>query len=398
VYDPSRHTTLNSTAWDPDAVRRAIQEIVDDAAARFDPDAFWPSHPQDEGVPDGNASLYFGAAGVLWAMDFLRREGAAEHQLDVAALLPKLLELTRQQFAFVAPMSQIEPRRPSYLFGDVPVLLMMIRSRSTGAADELFGRIGDNLDLPALELMWGFAGSMLACVFAAEMTGEARWRELYLAQSRRLLDELEDTDQGPLWTQHLYGRTMKFLGPVHGYDGNMLALLRGWDWLSEADQSCLRQAIPATLEANAVRGEMGANWPPVVSSDPPAALVQHCHGAPGMVTALADRHIASPQLEALLEAGAELVWKAGPLAKGSNLCHGTGGNGFAFLKLHALTSTPIWLDRAHAFAMHAIDQCRAAKARYGQGRYSLWTGDIGLACFLHECLRGSARFPTVDAF
>ena len=398
MFDPSRHTSLIPTDWDPSAVRAAIQEIVDDAASRFDPVGFWPSHPQAEGLPDGNASFYMGAGGVLWAMDFLQREGAATHQLDVAALLPRLLEVTRQQSAFVAPMSKIEPQRPSYLFGDVPVLLMMIRSGAAGAADELFGRIEDNLDLPALELMWGFAGNMLACVFAAEMTGEDRWRGPYLAQARPLLDELKDTDDGPLWTQVLYGHTRTFLGPVHGYAGNMLALLRGWDWLSDADRSRVRQAIPATLEANAVRGEEGVNWPPVVSSDPAPNLVQHCHGATGMVTALADPHIAGPELETLLKAGGELTWRAGPLAKGSNLCHGTGGNGFAFLKLHQLTGEPVWLDRARAFAMHAIKQCRAAKAETGRGRYALWTGDVGLACYLHECLGGRARFPTVDVF
>jgi hypothetical protein len=43
--------------------RQAIQEIVGDAAVRFDPDTYWPSHPQEEGLPDGNASLYMGTAG-----------------------------------------------------------------------------------------------------------------------------------------------------------------------------------------------------------------------------------------------------------------------------------------------------------------------------------------------
>jgi len=396
MYDPSRHAALIAADWDRAAARAAIQEIVDDAAGRFDPESYWPSHPQDEGVPDGNASLYFGAAGVLWAMEFLKREGAAEHDLDVAASLPKLLDVARRQYALLAPMSKIEPGRPSYLFGDIPVLLMMIRARSVGAADELFGRIQDNLDLPVLELMWGFAGGMLACVFAAELTGEARWRDLYLAQAERLLADLEDTGDGPLWTQLLYGHTRKFLGPVHGYAGNMLALLRGWDWLSEADRSRIRLAVPATLKANAIKDEMGVNWPPVVSPDPAPTLVQHCHGAPGMVTALASPHFASPKLLALLEAGAALTWRAGPLAKGSNLCHGTGGNGFAFLKLHALTGAPIWLERARALT--AIDQERATRAEHGRGRYSFWTGDIGLACYLHECLRGSARFPTVDVF
>ena len=117
-----------------------------------------------------------------------------------------------------------------------------------------------------------------------------------------------------------------------------------------------------------------------------------------MVASLADPRIAGPQLAALLADGGRLVWSAGPLAKGSNLCHGTAGNGFAFLKLHALTGEAVWLDRARAFAMTAIAQCGAARADLGRGRYTLWTGDMGLAMFLHECLNGTARFPTVDVF
>ena len=114
------------------------------------------------------------------------------------------------------------------------------------------------------------------------------------------------------------------------------------------------------------------------------------------MTSLSDPRIAGAELTGLLLDGGRLTWAAGPLAKGSNLCHGTGGNGFAFLKLHALTGDLVWRDHARAFAMSAIDQCRTARAELGRGRYTVWTGDIGLAVFLHECLNGTARFPTVD--
>lgn len=399
MFDPARHTALTSAEWDPRVARLAIQEIVDDAADRFDPAAYWPSHPQEEGLPDGNASLYFGAAGVLWAMEFLKREGAAEHRIEVAAQLPALLDAVRRQYAVLAPMSKMELRRPSWLFGDPPVLLMMMRAGAAGAADELFARIKDNLDLPPLELMWGFAGNMLACLFAAELTGETRWWGMFATQAERLLADLQDTDHGPLWTTDLYGRSnMRFLGPVHGYAGNVIPLLRGWDWLTADQQARLTQAVPATLAANAERGEMGVNWPAMISDGPEKGLTQHCHGAPGMVTALADRHVADATTLALLKDGGEFAWRAGPLAKGSNLCHGTGGNGYAFLRLHQLTGEPIWRERAQAFAMTAIEQRRAARDEHGRGRYSLWTGDIGLACYLHECLGGRARFPTVDVF
>jgi hypothetical protein len=54
-----------------------------------------------------------------------------------------------------------------------------------------------------------------------------RWRGLFEVQAARLLAELEDTPQGPLWTQDLYGAKDRFLGPVHGFAGNVIPLLLG---------------------------------------------------------------------------------------------------------------------------------------------------------------------------
>ena len=112
-----------------------------------------------------------------------------------------------------------------------------------------------------------------------------------------------------------------------------------------------------------------------------------------MVTTFADAPFTTPEFEGLLQRGGELTWNAGPLAKGSNLCHGTGGNGYAFLKLYKRTGEPVWLERARAFAMAAIDQVRGARAAFGRGRYSLWTGDAGLAVYLWHCISGEPQFP-----
>ena len=81
--------------------------------------------------------------------------------------------------------------------------------------------------------------------------------------------------------------------------------------------------------------------------------------------------------------GGELVWHAGPLRKGAGLCHGTAGNGCAFLALHARTGEERWLDRARAFAMHALEQVEQSEPRH-----SLWTGDIGVALYLRACVDG----------
>ena len=66
-----RHRALAQDAWNELAVRAVIEEIAADAIDQFDPDTFWPGHPSDDGVGDGNPSFYTGAAGVIWALDYL---------------------------------------------------------------------------------------------------------------------------------------------------------------------------------------------------------------------------------------------------------------------------------------------------------------------------------------
>jgi hypothetical protein len=48
--------------------------------------------------------------------------------------------------------------------------------------------------------------------------------------------------------------------------------------------------------------------------------------------------------------------------------------------------------------MHAIEQCDRAAATYGQRRYSLWTGDPGVALFLQGCRLADDAYPTLDVF
>jgi hypothetical protein len=394
MFDTARHVPLRTVEWVAGEAQAAIDGIAADALAQFDQARFWPAHPQDDGALDGETSIYFGAAGVIWALDYLSRAGATRHAYDFVPVLDRLIDANRGQFAKLDYHAH-----GSLLFGDLGTLLVAMRLRPDAAtADAIHERASANNTLPIRELMWGLPGSMLACVFMSKMTSETRWRELYVKQAVRLLDELADTELGPLWTQDLYGSHQQWLGPVHGYAGNMIPLIRGWAWLGGDQQARVAEAVPRTLMANAVQSAHGVQWHPVAGRTGGPRLCQHCHGAPGMVTTLADAPFSTPELEALLLGGGEFTWHAGPLAKGSNLCHGTGGNGYAFLKLHRRTRDERWLARARAFAMTAIEQCREARERCGRGRYSLWTGDLGLAVYLWDCLAGEARFPSVDVF
>ena len=97
--------------------------------------------------------------------------------------------------------------------------------------------------------------------------------------------------------------------------------------------------------------------------------------------------------EDLALAGGELTWRAGPVAKGAGLCHGTAGNGYAFLALFERTGDELWLERARRFAVHSIAQVERARADHGMSRYSLWTGDLGTALYLADCIDGAGRLP-----
>jgi lantibiotic modifying enzyme len=124
--------------------------------------------------------------------------------------------------------------------------------------------------------------------------------------------------------------------------------------------------------------------------------LQWCHGAAGIVMSLAGLARDDDAHSELMTAGGELVWRAGPMAGNSGLCHGTSGNGFAFLTLFERTGDERWLERARAFTMHSLQQVDRIRAAHGRGWYTLFTGDIGAALLGAACLTGNSRFPGLD--
>lgn len=151
--------------------------------------------------------------------------------------------------------------------------------------------------------------------------------------------------------------------------------------------------VDTVLERLALREDGLVNWTTYEGAPADDIRVQWCHGAAGVVAALG--HVMN---EELARAAGELTWRAGPLAKGSNLCHGTAGNAYAFLVLHRRTGDDLWLERARAFGMHAIGQVARERMKLRRGRYALMSGDVGVALFLRHLLAGEDRFPTMGPF
>jgi hypothetical protein len=401
LHDPARHEPLRPFPWDEARARAAVTHIVADTEARFTPEGYWPLHPLDaegdEAPGQIETPLYHGACGVFWALQYLQDVGAATLSRSYAGELDRLLARNRTWLG-----ATVERERASFMMGDTPILMM-----ASGAAESeelekaLDALIAGNLDHPARELMWGSPGTMLAALFLHEKTGQQRWADLFRLTAEKLWTQLEWSPQHlcSYWTQELNGRRSTYLDAIHGFVATAVPLIRGRHLLGTEEWSAWERCIVNTVQRTAERVGDQASWRPQLDSGANEArkkLLQFCHGAPGFLICLAD--LPSTELDDLLLAGGETIWAAGPLNKGSNLCHGTGGNGYAFLKLYQRTGDPLWLSRARAFAMHGIAQTQEDSARYGQSRCSLWTGDPGFAIYLWDCVRAEAQFPTLDVF
>jgi hypothetical protein len=305
--------------------------------------------------------MYLGGAGVVAALHRLAQRGFAELRRDYVPYLERSLEAPRD-------FADEDPERSLWM-GETGIRLVLQRlAPSPANLERLSELIAGNEQDERCELMWGSPGTILAGrELGLDVTASLDW-----LRGRR--------DSDGVWTQRLYGKSTRYLGPAHGFAGSALAL-GGLDDLSE------------TLRRLAVEEDGLVNWPPLMGEQLDATgdgliRTQWCHGAPGIVATLA--HLLDDQLA---PAGGELTWRAGPLRKGANLCHGTAGNGYAFLALLERMGDERWLARARAFAMHAVRQVERTRSEHGRGRYTLWTGDLGTAVYLADCIDGAGELP-----
>jgi hypothetical protein len=343
LWTPARHGSLGEAPWSEARARAGIERIVDATlAGRDERSGLWPLHPND--VEPGNEQpshgLYCGAAGIIWALGQL----GVQHDFTI----------------------EPDPEGDdSFLDGRAGVLAV---TRGDGLRELIASYAGH----PALDLLYGSPGMM---ILAHHFGFDDVWQVL-------ADDLLARRDDDGLWTQEFVpGHRDRYVGFAHGFAGNAFALAQGG---RQAD------AIEVATRLAVLEGEF-ANWPAV--ADRPLELAdgirtQWCHGAAGMVIALAGLD-GDDAWDELLLAGGRTVWAAGPLRDRAGLCHGTAGNGYTFLKLFERTQDELWLDRARRFAMHALGQV-------GEPWHSLFTGDLGVALCLRSCLEADARFPALD--
>jgi lantibiotic modifying enzyme len=391
LYDPERHEPLAQSAWSESRARDAIAAICRDVEAGFAGERLWPMHPGDyePGTPDDGIlrGLYVGAAGVLHALWRLTEQDFYAPRIDGTAIAARLYEES-----LASPDEQ--GAGSSLLAGTSGILLVMHRLAPSATTSELLAdAIAANVRHPSNDLLLGAPGTMLAARAMYDRTGENRFAQLWRESAHVLLARQEPDG---LWTQDLYGSRLRYIGAAHGFAGNVRALFAAPEWLDAT--SDVEARAMSTARAFAISDGTLASWPPLDIGSRTGAppRVQWCHGAPGMVTSMAGLGVGDEAHGALLNAAGELIWEAGAISRNVGLCHGTAGNGFAFLALFTRTGDQLWLDRARAFAMHAITQTARLRAVAGHGRYTLFTGDLGAALLAAACLTGDSAFPGID--
>ena len=400
LFDKERHETLTKNSWDQNIVQTEILTIINDIQHSLLPDACWPTHPLDaESYPRTGPkwSAYAGAAGTIHALQILNGYGYKVNDLS------GLIEVVYHSF-LKTPDVSVEP---GLQIGELGILMPAILAKPDD--DELSRLVircmEDTIELPLYEITSGQSGMMHAALALYRKTGKNHWKDLYIKGAKSLIDNWkQDKDTGQwLWQSQVFGPKRHYYGACHGITGNANILLQGADLLPDSYTEMIVKRTVGTLKFSVKQENNLANWTLYTKPDIDKLLVQWCHGAAGIVTAMSRtpsiNSYESKQLDELLDEAGELVWQAGPLTKGSGICHGTSGNGYAFLYLYQKTRKLVWLDRARKFAMHSIEQCQKSRSHYGQGRFTLWTGDAGLAIYLYHCIHPEkAAIPGLDLF
>jgi len=391
---------LTKSLWDSAYVQNEIRKIITDIERSLLPEACWPTHPLDaESYPKEGPkwAAYAGAAGTVHALQILKRFGYKAK--DLSNLLPIIHSSYLQ-----TPDVSVEP---GLQMGELGILVpaLLATPENSELSHCLKQCMEATLELPFYEITSGQSGMMHAALALYRKTADSQWKGLFIKGAESLMANWQlDSKSGEwLWRSQVFGMSRHYYGACHGVTGNANILLQGADLLPKAWQDIAIERTLTTLSISAKTQKSTKNWPICTKPNIEKLLVQWCHGAAGIVTAMARTPKSDSEksqlLELLLLETSELVWQAGPLIKGAGICHGTAGNGYAFLYYYQRSGDTVWLERARKFAMHAIKQSQAARLSYGQGRYTLWTGDAGLAIYLHHCIfPEKASLPGLDLF
>lgn len=148
LFDPDRHTLLTRTAWSEDRARSALEGLIADVHAAYaGAEGLWPIHPLDisDERPEVLTPLYYGAAGVIWALHHLEARGFPAVGRDYRPAVATLAARGRED-----ALRLHGETRAGFMAGDTGVLMLQhALAPSEGLADDLEAVIASSFDHPA---------------------------------------------------------------------------------------------------------------------------------------------------------------------------------------------------------------------------------------------------------
>lgn len=402
AYLPERHKSLHdeNLVWNEEAARVAIRNILTHSITKYLDLGYWPAHPLDDEKSEKKSfdDIYMGDSGNIWGLKQLSEK--YDLSFDASSSIKKSLD------KMIAGYNEESTTRSSYLFGELGTRLAKFKISEDNIDYLEIKKIinEEKVENSYNELCLGTPGMLLAALDLYQFSGNDEDAQLCHEIKDIVVQNFVETEKYPHkhWTQTFKKHDLetKFFGFIHGFVGNVYALYKFSQVFPEGiliEQ--YKKELEKQLELRKVEKDDLLNWSPWMDEHRKYCLLHLCHGAPGVLLGalkiFEDKNVNDRTLE-LLERGAGLIWEAGTLNKGANICHGTGGNGMALLRMYEFTGDEKWLERARKMAMKCIEQVQDHFQEYGDYRYSLWTGDIGTAYFLDACINKVSMLPFME--
>ncbi|XP_017334923.1 lanC-like protein 2 isoform X1 [Ictalurus punctatus] len=249
------------------------------------------------------------------------------------------------------------------------------------------------------ELLYGRAGYLYALLYVNKEIGPETVDEKIIANvvtailesGKNLSREEKKTERCPL----LYEWHKKqYVGAAHGLSGIYYMLMQP---TAKVNSEILTELVRPSIDYVRHKKFRSGNYPSSLSNETDR-LVHWCHGAPGVVHMLIMARKVFKDEKYLKDAAecGEVIWQRGLLRKGYGICHGTAGNGYAFLSLYKLTQEQKYLYRACKFAEWCLDYGTHG-CRIPDRPYSLFEGMAGAIHFLSDLAQPEGScFPAFE--